>query len=94
MTMGEHVKWFEQLVDELVQDRSWLDSYYEDELRGKLRRWVEELAVGGGESAARLSIDLVTGLCNALELERRQTARLCDLLVSELQRHHVDERAA
>jgi len=93
MTMGEHVKWFEQLVDELVEDRSWLDAYYEDELRGKLRCWVEELAVGG-ESAARLSIDLVTGLCNALELERKQTARLCDLLVSELQRSHVDERAA
>ena len=94
MAMGEHVSWFEQLVDELAKDRAWLDAYYEDELRGQLRCWVEELAAADRESACRLSIQLVTGLCDALELERKQTARLCDLLVSELHQNLPDERAA
>jgi hypothetical protein len=93
MAIGEHVKWFEQLVDELAEDRSWLDTYYEEELRSELRRWLEDLATGDRESAIRLSIQLVTGLCNALELERKQTARLCDLLVAELQ-SIPDDRAA
>jgi hypothetical protein len=92
MAVVGQVTRFDEVLDKLAAERASLD-FYEHELRALARRWVEELAAGDGKAAGGLSIELVTGLCDALERERKQSARLCELLVWEL-RGVPDELAA